>query len=64
MITEVSITDLLSGRVRLEFGNAGQLTAIKNYEKRIEEAAKMCSICNGEGSIPCVACDGSGEIKT
>ena len=57
---EVTIEDLLSGRVRLEFGNSGQLTAIKEYEKRKEDELKRCSTCDGEGQIECPDCDGSG----
>ena len=62
MSSEVTIQDLLSGKVRLEFGNQGQLTAIKTYEKQCEQEEKMCPDCEGEGMVECNACDGTGEI--
>jgi len=60
---EVTIEELLSGKVRLEFGNEGQLTAIKNYEKRKEEEESCCDLCNGEGviEVDCDQCDGTGK---
>ena len=61
-MNQVSIKDLLSGRVRLRFGDEGQLTAIKIFEKMEEDSAKRCKVCNGEGSIVCDACEGTGEI--
>lgn len=60
---EVSMQDLLSGKVRLEFGNLGQLTAIKRYERDKEAHDKMCKACDGEGSIICERCGGTGEIS-
>lgn len=60
-MTPVSIEDLLSSRVRLKFGNEGQITAIKLYEKMVEEAAKRCETCDGEGTVTCDTCNGTGE---
>ena len=60
---EVSIEDLLSGKVRLEFGNAGQLCAIKHYEMKTERELTQCATCEGEGTIVCGICNGTGEKK-
>ena len=57
----VTIEDLLSGRVRLTFGDSGQLAAIKTFEARQEAALNMCKTCDGEGTIVCEDCDGTGE---
>lgn len=61
MNIEVSIQDLLSRRVRLEFGNLGQITAIRLYEQMTEDAKKRCETCEGEGTVVCGTCNGSGE---
>jgi len=61
MSDTVSIQDLLSGKVRLEFGNAGQLKAIRMYEQQKESMEKMCPVCDGEGMVTCNDCEGTGE---
>ena len=62
---EVTIQELLSGKVRLEFGNEGQLTAIKNYEAKKEAEQKCCDLCGGHGviEVDCEQCDGTGGIQ-
>lgn len=62
-MSQVSFQDLLSGRIRLEFGNKDQLTAIKIHQKMVECAEKRCNICDGDGVITCDACNGTGEIE-
>lgn len=61
ILEQFTIEDLLSGKVRLEFGNKGQLTAIKIYEKQTEEELNRCRNCRGEGVVECHDCRGTGE---
>jgi len=53
--------DLRSGKVKLEFGNLEQISAIKRHLEMLEHAEKNCLRCDGEGMITCPVCYGSGE---
>jgi len=59
----IKFEDLITNKVRLEFGNLEQLEAIKRHEKEIEKKAKACKTCRGYGDHECGKCEGSGEIK-
>jgi len=60
-MSEVTIGDLLSGKVRLVFGDDGQLNAIKLHEQITEAALKRCKTCDGDGVVTCKDCNGTGE---
>lgn len=60
----ITFEDLRSGRVKLEFGNLKQISAIKRHLKMLEEAEKNCFRCGGEGEIACPECGGSEERST
>ena len=57
----MNFEDLVSGKVRLIFGDAEQLKVIKDYAKDQQRLASICQTCDGEGQIVCEDCGGSGN---
>lgn len=58
----VTIEQLKSGAIRLEFGNPDQIAAIKREEERIRIKNEACKTCEGRQFVTCPECDGDGEI--
>jgi hypothetical protein len=54
---------MMKKEVPLVFGDSAQIEAIRSYERKEEEKMKSCGACNGEGSIICGHCKGTGEAK-
>lgn len=59
----VTIEQLKSGAIRLEFGNPDQIAAIKREEERIRKKNEECESCEGRRCIECPECNGDGEIE-
>ena len=55
--------DLVSGKVKLVFGDPEQLKAIKDYVKKQDKLEKQCKSCDGSGEVECSYCDGNGEME-
>jgi hypothetical protein len=49
----------------LKFGDANQIAEIKRYESDLKTPCdpELCDECDGEGTVTCNSCDGSGEKK-
>lgn len=56
------IEDMMTGKVKLVFGDPAQVMALKAYEREQEKLARRCGTCDGETEINCEECDGTGKI--
>ncbi len=54
---------MINKEVPLVFGDQRQIDAIRSYERKEEEKMKQCAACDGEGTIICGHCKGTGEVK-